>query len=47
MCLSTVYKNAMTDENVAMKNVMHIECRDGSVILTIRTLSFEMSGKED
>ncbi len=34
MCLSTVYKNAMSPETVAMKNVMAIECRDGLVILT-------------
>ena len=34
MCLSTVYKNTMTDANIAMKNVMRIECRDGNVILT-------------
>lgn len=34
MCLSTVYKNTMTPETVAMKNVMRIECRDGCVILT-------------
>ena len=34
MCLSTVYKNTMADANIAMKNVMRIECRDGSVILT-------------
>ena len=34
MCLSTVYKNTMTDENIAIKNVMRIECRDGNVILT-------------
>ena len=34
MCLSTVYKNKMAPENVAMKNVMSIECRDGMVILT-------------
>ena len=34
MCLSTVYKNVMTPDNVAMKNVMRIECRDGMVILT-------------
>lgn len=34
MCLSTVYKNSMTDTNIIMKNVMRIECRDGSVILT-------------
>ncbi len=34
MCLSTVYKNTMTPEAVAMRNVMSIECRDGKVILT-------------
>ncbi len=34
MCLSTVYKNTMTEANVAMKNVMRIECRDGNVVLT-------------
>ena len=34
MCLSTVYKNTMTPEAVAMRNVMRIECKDGCVILT-------------
>lgn len=34
MCLSTVYKNKMSPETIAMKNVMSIECRDGMVILT-------------
>ncbi|MBP3674350.1 MAG: CooT family nickel-binding protein [Oscillospiraceae bacterium] len=34
MCLSTVYKNTMSPETIAMKNVMTIECRDGLVILT-------------
>ncbi len=34
MCLSTVYKNTMTPEAIAMRNVMSIECRDGKVILT-------------
>lgn len=34
MCLSTVYKNARTEENVVMKNVMRIDCKDGCVILT-------------
>ncbi|MBP3673836.1 MAG: CooT family nickel-binding protein [Oscillospiraceae bacterium] len=34
MCLSTVYKNKMSPETIAMKNVMSIECRDGLVILT-------------
>ena len=34
MCLSTVYKNKMEQESIAMKNVMSIECKDGCVILT-------------
>ena len=34
MCLSTVYKNRMAPETVAMKNVMKIDCKDGVVILT-------------
>ena len=34
MCLSTVYKNKMTPDAVAMRNVMRIECKDGEVILT-------------
>ncbi len=34
MCLSTVYKNTMAPESIAMRNVMSIECRDGKVILT-------------
>lgn len=34
MCLSTVYKNTMKPESIAMRNVMSIECRDGMVILT-------------
>ena len=34
MCLSTVYKNTMTADAVAMRNVMRIECKDGLVILT-------------
>jgi len=34
MCLSTVYKNAKTEDAVIMKNVMAIECKDGCVILT-------------
>ncbi len=42
MCLSTVYKNALAPENIAMRNVMQIECKDGCVVLTDlmeRTLS--------
>ena len=34
MCLSTVYKNARTEENVVLRNVMRIECKDGCVICT-------------
>ena len=34
MCLSTVYKNRMEPETVIMKNVMHIQCKDGTVVLT-------------
>lgn len=34
MCLSTVYKNEKTEANVAMRNVMKIDCQDGCVILT-------------
>ena len=34
MCLSTVYKNTLTPEAIVMKNVMRIECKDGTVILT-------------
>ena len=34
MCLSTVYKNTMTPDAVAMRNVMAIESKDGNVILT-------------
>ena len=34
MCLSTIYKNALVPENIMMRNVMRIECKDGLVILT-------------
>ncbi len=34
MCLSTVYKNAKTEENVVLRNVMRIECKDGCVLCT-------------
>ncbi len=34
MCLSTVYKNKMEPEMIAMRNVMRIDCQDGCVILT-------------
>ena len=34
MCLSTVYKNTRSEENIVLKNVMQLECKDGCVILT-------------
>ena len=34
MCLSTVYKNTQSQENVVLKNVMRIECKDGCVLCT-------------
>ena len=34
MCLSTIYKNTLTPENIMMRNVMRIECKDGVVIFT-------------
>lgn len=34
MCLSTVYKNSKTEENVVLRNVMKLECQEGTVILT-------------
>ena len=34
MCLSTVYKNELDPEFIAMRNVMTIECRGNQVILT-------------
>lgn len=34
MCLSTVYKNELAPESILMRNVMTIECREGTVILT-------------
>ena len=34
MCLSTVYKNTRSEENVVLRNVMRIDCKDGCVILT-------------
>lgn len=34
MCLSTVYKNAKTEDTVIMRNVMRIDCQDGCVVLT-------------
>ena len=34
MCLSTVYKNEKTPENVVLGNVMQITCDGGKVTLT-------------
>ena len=34
MCLSTVYRNEISEQNVAMENVMRIECDGDMVILT-------------
>ena len=34
MCLSTVYKNEKTPENVVLGNVMLITCENGVVTLT-------------
>ncbi len=34
MCLSTVYKNEKKPETMVMNNVMSIECREDTVILT-------------
>ena len=34
MCLSTVYKNTKTEENIVMRNVMAITCEEDTVILT-------------
>ena len=34
MCLSTVYRNKIDPQDVDMKNVMTIECKDGVILLT-------------
>ena len=34
MCLSTVYKNTKSEDNVVLRNVMKLECQEGTVILT-------------
>ena len=34
MCLSTVYRNEMKPEKIAMSNVMEIRCEGDTVILT-------------
>jgi len=46
MCLSTVYKDTMEPQNIAMKNVMRIECREHSVVLTdLMDRTLEIPGK--
>ena len=34
MCLSTVYKNTKEEASVILRNVMKIECKDGTIVLT-------------
>ena len=34
MCLSTIYRDSLEEQNILMKNVMKIECKDGMVVLT-------------
>ena len=34
MCLSTVYKNEKTPQNVVMSNVQRIDLQDGQILLT-------------
>lgn len=34
MCLSTVYKQSPSPENLVLTNVQRIECKDGMVLLT-------------
>jgi len=34
MCLSTIYRDSLEEQNILMKNVMKIECKDGTVLLT-------------
>ena len=34
MCLSTVYKNTKEETSVILRNVMKIQCNDGTIVLT-------------
>ena len=34
MCLSTVYKNVKEEANIALRNVMKIECSGSTIVLT-------------
>ena len=36
MCLSTVYKNEKTPQNMVMSNVQRIDVQDGQLLLTDR-----------
>ena len=34
MCLSTIYRDSVEQDNLVMKNVRMIEYRDGTIVLT-------------
>ena len=34
MCLSTIYRGSVEQDNLLMKNVRMISCRDGKIVLT-------------
>lgn len=34
MCLSTIYRDSVEQDNLVMKNVRMIEYRDGAIVLT-------------
>ncbi len=34
MCLSTVYRGEIRDDNLLLANVQRIECRGGAIVLT-------------
>ena len=34
MCLSSVYRSEVGDDNLLLSNVQRIECRNGTVLLT-------------
>ena len=34
MCLSTIYRDSVAQDNMVMKNVRMIEYRDGEIVLT-------------
>lgn len=34
MCLSTVYRGAVGEDNLLLANVQRIECHDGAIVLT-------------